>query len=1126
VDDLPRSTDASTRDVNRVQPAITPTGDVDRWALLVGISNYAHKDLNLRFAARDARELRKTLLKSAAGAFPDDHVLDLVDEDATLANLTKALRTFLKKPAADDLVVLFLACHGSRDRDRPDNLYLLPHDTDPLDISGTALPMREVELALKETLHSRRVVILVDTCHSGGLGEAFAGIRAAHDDVADLNAYLSALSTSRGGVSLMTSAMATESSIEGEQWGKGHGVFTHFLLEGLAGKADHGPPYDSVITVGELFDFVQRRVKEETKGSQHPHISANADRSLVLAVTGSLSARQHLELAERLGEAAELLGEPTCWRGAAVQYGEAIRLGRAPERGVDHALALFRSGDAGAAEQVLRTVGEVPGARRALGLIQLACGHGDDAKETLLTPTPVEPWADMLFSSSLPRGRRVAMLVALDSVDPAAYDGWDGRLSACVSEARAISEVLETRFYFDERVHLFDDEATAAAIRTSLSELVGRSAPCEAVVVCLSGHGGQVPASGEPGRETDSTFLAFDGQMTSAEIDVVLRQSAAGRTTLIVSAAHSGRFAERAMSGGYEAIASCAENQLDRDGVELGLFMEALLPNLAPGVKCDTVAQATRAALGNAVKDQEPQFAVDGDRTLLVGDIGGGQSSSGGAVVAQVMLGVTAAAGTETLDQIAELVTHGDVPETTTHALIAEYWRRGQLDRLGDLPSAFRPTSPVIACAAASAAARGSIALTFGEALKQIRALPALVSNPMLLSELQTLIRQTRSGADTASRLRAVLVGLSELSDGRPGIQGARENVAAVRTALVDAGALAEHVTVLLDGDATAKAVRAGLRRSGGRGHQNPVLVYWCGPGTPAEMQCFDGEALSDTDVASLAGPTATVVAEGLAAALPDLHGPPPDRPRLIVFSPNAAGKARSASTAGHRQVPRRSGHARNGRLTVALVEAIRQGDRLGGIPASTLTAANDQVTAVGGESEMLLVDPLTARVDGLVDRIRASELEATALLVERLLEQRNGIDPEAQLQLGILRAQVGEFDGAVSALERAIDQFGADSSGEARARLHLGRVLLESERDRPRAVSECRLATKRDGELAAAWFWLGRALAELVKHETAAEASDALRAYLVRGAPLGRRSEVRELLGAMAGQAAPQRSP
>src|SRR6478752_3797524 len=116
---------------------VTPTGDVERWALIVGISNYANTSLNLKFAARDASALRETLLEPTAGAFPEDHVLALVDAEATLANLWKALRTFLKKPAEDDLVMLFFACHGMRDRDRPDDLYLLPHDTDPGDISGT-----------------------------------------------------------------------------------------------------------------------------------------------------------------------------------------------------------------------------------------------------------------------------------------------------------------------------------------------------------------------------------------------------------------------------------------------------------------------------------------------------------------------------------------------------------------------------------------------------------------------------------------------------------------------------------------------------------------------------------------------------------------------------------------------------------------------------------------------------------------------------------------------------------------------------------------------------------------------------------------------------------------------------
>jgi hypothetical protein len=204
--------------------------------------------------------------------------------------------------------------------------------------------------------------------------------------------------------------------------------------------------------------------------------------------------------------------------------------------------------------------------------------------------------------------------------------------------------------------------------------------------------------------------VAFDAQITSAEIDAVLRQSAAGRTTLIASSAHSGRFTERATSGGYEAIASCAENQFDMDGQELSLFMEALLPKLKPDVTGKTLAQATRTAMGDAVTFQEPQFAVDDDRPPFVGRNGGDASASGGATLAQVMLGVTAAVSTETLDQIAALVAHGDIPETTAPALAAEWWRRGELDRLGKLHKAFTSTSPVIACAAASAAARGATA--------------------------------------------------------------------------------------------------------------------------------------------------------------------------------------------------------------------------------------------------------------------------------------------------------------------------------------------------------------------------------------------------------------------------------
>jgi Caspase domain len=1088
---------------------------VDRWALLVGISNYAHEDLNLRFAARDAQKLRETLLKPTAGAFPDDHVLPLIDDEATLANLTKALRTFLKRPAEDDLVVLFVACHGSRDRDRPDNLYLLPHDTDPEDISGTALPMREVELALQETLLSRRVVILADTCHSGGLGGAFAGIRGAHDDAADLNTYLGALSTSRGGVSLMTSAMAAESSLEGKQWGDGHGVFTHFLLEGLAGKADRGPPYDSVITVGELFDFVQRRVKEETEGKQHPHISADSDRGLVLAVTGSLSARQHLELAERLGQAAELLGEPACWRGAAVQYGEAIRLGQLEEHRIQHALALFRSGDGQAAERALEAI-PPPDARLNLGLVQLARGDTNEARATLLTPKPLQDWVEVLFSSSLPHGRRLALLIGVDRVDPAAFSGWEGQLMTPVAEVKALAEVLRSEFQFDELIELHTESATGDAVRNALNEVVARSAAYDAIVVCLSGHGALVPTTGETDYENDSTFVAHDEQITSAEIDQLLSQTAAGRTTLIASCGHSGRFVERARTSGYEAIASCRQDQVDMDGTELSAFMQALLPQLKPDNDISMLARKVREDLGDTINTQEPQFGLDPERPLLVGEIKGEASASGGAVMAQSILGVTAALSAATLDQVSDLLTQAVFPDTAATAIVAERWRRGEVGRLGELAAGLKSSSPTIAFASASGAAHGSVSEDLTDALVRVGALAAVAADAELLAELQTLAPAKHERSDTAARLNAVLIGLSRLDAERQGVKSASDNVSAVQTALLDAGTPAENVAVLIDGGATAQAIRTALRSAAGAHKHSPVFVYWCGPGTLAEMHCFDGQAIDEAEVAALAGSTVTLVGEGLTAPPPDSYLPAPDRPRLTLLSPTSNRKP--AGTSWQPRLDGQPGKARYGRLTLSLVTAIQRAHGLADIQANDVAEA---ASVIGSANEKLLADPLADRVDDAISRARNAELDATATLVAQLLEQRNGIDPEAQLQLGILCAEVGKIDDAVRALERSIDQFGDDARGEATARLHLGRVLLDSGRDRARSVSECRLAAQRDAQLVAAWFWLGRALAELVKHETATEASAALRTYLARGAPIGRRNEVMEMLGSMSTKAA-----
>ena len=89
------------------------------YAVIVGISNYQHYKWNLKYADRDAEELYQLLLTPSGGGIEERNVKKLINEQATTLGITKALRTFLKEPGKEDLVLLFFACHATPDEIRP-----------------------------------------------------------------------------------------------------------------------------------------------------------------------------------------------------------------------------------------------------------------------------------------------------------------------------------------------------------------------------------------------------------------------------------------------------------------------------------------------------------------------------------------------------------------------------------------------------------------------------------------------------------------------------------------------------------------------------------------------------------------------------------------------------------------------------------------------------------------------------------------------------------------------------------------------------------------------------------------------------------------------------------------------
>jgi hypothetical protein len=140
----------------------------DKWALIVGISKFKDSTLNLRYPSKDAKDFYDFLITSAG--FKKDHIKLLVDEEATRGHILSELGDkWLPRVAnPDDLVVIYISSHGSAsDMDVGGVNYLLAHDTEVDNLYASGLPMQDLTRIIKGRVHSDRIVLVLDACHSG-----------------------------------------------------------------------------------------------------------------------------------------------------------------------------------------------------------------------------------------------------------------------------------------------------------------------------------------------------------------------------------------------------------------------------------------------------------------------------------------------------------------------------------------------------------------------------------------------------------------------------------------------------------------------------------------------------------------------------------------------------------------------------------------------------------------------------------------------------------------------------------------------------------------------------------------------------------------------------------------------
>jgi len=261
--------------------------NIQRWAVVIGISQYkySNKGINpLRYADKDAKAFYDFLKTPNGGAFPESNIKLLLNKDATLSNINEAINVFLAKAIEEDIVIIYFAGHGSPDPNNAKNLFLLTYDTDPNKMAATGYLMDDLKKAMERFIKARNILIFTDACHSAGVTGGYA-TRSRSDELI-VNRYLLNLAKSENSTLIFTASEANEKSLESTKWGGGHGVFTWALLEGMKGEADFNN--DGIVTLGELIDYTQEKVKRETNSQQHPDKSSTKfDRNLPMSVLRS-----------------------------------------------------------------------------------------------------------------------------------------------------------------------------------------------------------------------------------------------------------------------------------------------------------------------------------------------------------------------------------------------------------------------------------------------------------------------------------------------------------------------------------------------------------------------------------------------------------------------------------------------------------------------------------------------------------------------------------------------------------------------------------------------------------------------------------------------------------------------
>jgi WD40 repeat protein len=218
------------------------------YILAVGIDRYRDASINLKYAAKDAKDFITQLADKAGTVYKPTniHLTSLIDEQASKSNILATIENLVSKVKHGDSFIFFNASHGLLLQSQ---YYIVTSNFDGrLDSIASLISSNEI-VEVSKKIKSLSQLFIFDTCHAGGVDTIVSGL---------YDARMSVLAKKMG-LHIYASAGSVQTAMDGY---KGNGLYTHTLLNGLQNGAAVDKGRSGAVTVKSLGSYSKEMTTE------------------------------------------------------------------------------------------------------------------------------------------------------------------------------------------------------------------------------------------------------------------------------------------------------------------------------------------------------------------------------------------------------------------------------------------------------------------------------------------------------------------------------------------------------------------------------------------------------------------------------------------------------------------------------------------------------------------------------------------------------------------------------------------------------------------------------------------------------------------------------------------------